>query len=352
MAGRAVLTSPVVRTGSGPVCVITTDGDITADRVVLELAEAVPVIRFDLADFPSRARLDASFDGARWAGTLTARGRTVRLEEIGSIWWWHPGLPDVSKQSLAVEEAEWVRNETVAGVAGTLASLDCLHLNHPVATRAAQIKPDVLVQAARSGLAVPPTWVGNRVDGAHRFATGLDGPVVVKSLVSPVIDYHDGHNATFYTTRLDPDILNESITACAHQLQSEIDKAFEVRLAVVGREMFAARIDAHSAAAAADFRSDYDHLTYTPTVLPGHVRSGVWALMDHYRLDYAAIDLIVDDDGQWWLVDLNPAGQFDWIPAELPELEIVPAMARLLTHGTTSPHPWPTPTPSMASGPP
>lgn len=316
-----------------PVCVITTAADLTADRVVLELTGMqVPVFRLDLADFPHAARLDADLDGTRWTGTLSVRGRTVALQDIGAVWWWHPGRPRIPTQGLPTTEAEWAEREATAGFAGVLAALDCLHLNHPDATRAAQSKPGALAQAARSGLGTPPTWIGNHPGGARRFASASPSGTVCKSLVSPGIVHRDRRHSSFYTTRIDTAQLNDSLALTAHQLQHAIDKQFEVRLIVVGAAMYAARIDAHSAAARADFRADYAALTYRPIGIPDPVRKGVTALLDHYGLCYAAIDLLIDRDDRWWLIDLNPAGHHDWLQHHLPELRISTAIADLLTH--------------------
>jgi hypothetical protein len=316
--------------------VVTTQGDVTADRVILELNQLdADVLRIDLADFPHRARLDAATAGAGWTGTLTARGRTVQLEEIGAVWWWHPE-PATVEAGLSAAESEWASREANAGLAGVLAALDCRHVNHPALTHAAQNKADVLIHASRYGLNVPPTWIGNHPTAAAGFApTGPHG-TVCKSLVSPGIAYPDGSHSTFYTHPVEVSDLDDSIALTAHQLQHAIVKQYEVRLVVVGGAMHAARIDAHSDAARADFRADYAALTYRAVDIPDAVRKGVDGLLDHYGLLYAAIDLLVDPDDHWWLIDLNPAGQHDWLQKELPELAIAAALANLLAGPSTA----------------
>ncbi|RYJ28816.1 hypothetical protein CU044_2577 [Streptomyces sp. L-9-10] len=127
-----------------------------------------------------------------------------------------------------------------------------------------------------------------------------------------------------------PAQLDDRIAAGAHQLQHAVDKLFEVRLVVVGDQQFAARIDAGSAPARADYRADYDALSYSTVSVPNSVRDGVRRLMAHYNLSYAALDLLVDADGRWLLVDLNPSGQYGWIEQALPELRISAALAALL----------------------
>ncbi|MFW6690174.1 MvdC/MvdD family ATP grasp protein [Streptomyces sp. MAR4 CNX-425] len=327
--------SDLTQTGRArPVCVITTQGDVTADRVILHLAKMnVPVIRFDLADFPQHVQLDATLDHTGWHGTLHAHGREVRLEEIGAIYWWHP-KPAGAPEGLQRADADWVGRESTVALTGVLGSLDCLHVNHPRDSRSAQRKPHVLTVAQHCGLAVPPTWIGNHLSGARFFAKNSTG-VSLKSLESPRITHPDGMHRELLTTPVEASQLDDSLTLAAHQLQHTIIKDHEVRLVVVGHQMHAARIDAHSPAARADFRADYAALTYSYTSVPEAVRAGVRGLMDHYHLVYAALDLLVDGDGCWWLVDLNPAGQHDWLQCELPRLTIAASLARMLAAGRT-----------------
>ncbi|MFE7114486.1 MvdC/MvdD family ATP grasp protein [Streptomyces sp. NPDC057654] len=317
-----------------PVCVVTTQGDLTADRVILHLADReVPVIRFDLADFPDRLRLNAVFDGARWAGTLGALGHAVELTEIGSVFWWHPE-PVRAAHTLPAAAAEWVSRESTAGLAGVLASLDCLHVNHPAATSAAQNKPDTLATAARCGLSVPPTWVGNTPAEARGFEAAAPDGVVCKSLVSPHVDHGDGHHTILYTRPLTADQLGPSLALMAHQLQHTIRKETEVRLIAVGEHLFAGRISG----AKGDFRANYGSLTYDHIDVPDPVRAGVHALLDHYDLVYAALDLLIDAEGRWWFVDLNPAGMYGWIEQHL-DLSISGALADLLQRPALSARP-------------
>jgi hypothetical protein len=323
----------VVSTGQRPgtVCVVTGAGDVTADRVVEELhRREVPVVRFDLAHFPAEVTLDAVCGRGGWRGEIAAYGRRVALEEIGAVWWWHPGLPQVAVPPECGPGWErWARREAAAGLGGVLSALECRHVNHPGATFAGQVKADVLVQAVRAGLEVPPTWIGNHLGGARAFAASTGGEAVCKSLTEPGITAN-GEHAPFFTTPVSAFQLDASLALTAHQLQRRVDKRHEVRLVMAGEEVFAARITAGSPAARRDFRADYGALAYEVEQVPGRIRDGVARLMRHYGLAFAVCDFLVGRDGGWWLVDLNPAGQWAWLEHELPGLEITGALARLL----------------------
>ncbi|WP_159029950.1 hypothetical protein [Streptomyces marincola] len=114
----------------------------------------------------------------------------------------------------------------------------------------------------------------------------------------------------------------------AHQFQRWIDKRYELRVTCVGQRPFPAEIHAGSEASRIDFRRDYDSLTYRVCALPAPVESGLRRLMKTLELHYLACDVLVDQDGEWFLVDINPNGQWGFVP-EL-RVPITRALADLL----------------------
>ena len=117
-----------------------------------------------------------------------------------------------------------------------------------------------------------------------------------------------------YTTPVTADEITEDVGHTMHLFQERIHpKAFEVRLTVVGEKMFGLRINARTEAGRTDWRADHDELVYCVTEVPADVRQGVTALLKQLGLVYAALDLIVDDQGRWVFAgDVNPNGQWAW----------------------------------------
>ncbi|WAP55767.1 hypothetical protein [Streptomyces sp. S465] len=89
---------------------------------------------------------------------------------------------------------------------------------------------------------------------------------------------------------------------------------------------------AGSDASRIDFRTDYDNLTYKPCEVPKHIAAGVHMLTYACRLHYVALDFLVDPQGHWHLVDVNPNGQWAFIP-DL-RTPITRALADLLERAT------------------
>ncbi|MPZ65760.1 MAG: hypothetical protein GEU83_09690 [Pseudonocardiaceae bacterium] len=73
------------------VLALTEECDLTADRVITELARrSVPVFRCDLGWFPTELSVDFGLDGDRWSGALRTSRRDVDLAEVRSVWYRRP----------------------------------------------------------------------------------------------------------------------------------------------------------------------------------------------------------------------------------------------------------------------
>lgn len=101
-----------------------------------------------------------------------------------------------------------------------------------------------------------------------------------------------------------------SISATAHLVQATQPKIVDVRVTVVGRTLFAAEI--HSGGAL-DWRRDHRRLSYRRCEVPDEIAEGVLALMGRLGLVFAALDFVVNRDGSWVFLEINPNGQWAWI---------------------------------------
>ncbi|OKJ09130.1 ATP-grasp ribosomal peptide maturase [Kitasatospora sp. CB01950] len=297
------------------VLVLTADLDPTADLVIAELNRRdTPIVRIDPGDFPAKLSLTAVMGSQGWCGRVRGQHRDVSMPGIRSVYYRRPSdyrLP----ADLAEADREWSRAEAMAGLGGVLASLDCVWVNHPHANRRAGLKPLALATAARAGLTVPNTLITNEPDRARRFVRQLPGGVAAyKPLGSTMPPQEDDGRVVLWTNRVAAEEIDTGVSCTAHQFQRWVDKSHEVRLTAVGEELFAAEIHAGSEASRIDFRTDYDSLTYKVCGVPEVVADGVRSLMAAFGLRYAALDFLVDNDGIWFFVDLNPNGQFGFVP--------------------------------------
>ena len=163
---------------------------------------------------------------------------------------------------------------------------------------------------------MPRTLITNNPAAAAKFVAALPGQVACYKAIGDAApaDDQDGWPQALWTNKIHADQIDTSAALTAHQWQEWIDKAYEVRLTAVNEAMFAAEIHAGSDAARLDFRRDYDALTYRVCDVPQPIGLGVQALLRAFSLRYVALDFLVDHNGRWYLVDVNPSGQWAFIP--------------------------------------
>lgn len=321
------------RLDSGAVLVVTREMDPAADLVVDALVRRqVPVMRFDMGDFPQGMTLTAEHTTGPWSGLLADDLRSVRLEGVRAVYYRRPRLPSIT-EAITEPHHSWAAEQALAGLLGTLYALPVLWVNRPEVDKIASHKPVQLPVAAACGLATPRSLITNRPEDARQFAAAVDGPVICKPLMGGPLHYDDGRRQGVPTHLIDPATLDDTVAMTAHLFQEWIQKAYEVRLTVVGRELFAAEIHAGSEASRVDWRSDYDALSYKPCTVPGPVRDGVLAWLDHFGLNYGAFDFAVTPEGEWVMFECNPSGEWHFIETRTG-LPIAAALAELLAGGT------------------
>ncbi|UXY29467.1 ATP-grasp ribosomal peptide maturase [Streptomyces sp. HUAS TT20] len=308
-----------------PILILTGRDDLTTDAVVEELVKrGEHVVRYDTADFPTASRLAVSLTGDGWAGSLTS-SRTLRLETVKSVWWRRPNefctpeeWPDHAR-ALAVSEAR-------CGLLGVLGSLPVRWINHPAKDSAANYKPTQLAVAARAGLNVPRSVITSDPEHARAFIG--DDQVVYKGLGGGVIG-PGGERRFLPVVLVSADQVDDGVSGTTHLFQERVDKAYEVRLTVIGERMFPVAIHAGSEAARLDWRADYQSLTYEVIPIPPEVKQGIRRLMNELGLFFGALDFAVTPDGRWVFFEVNPNGQWHWLTVKA-DVPLVDAMADAL----------------------
>lgn len=318
---------------AAPIVVIAQDGDTETDLVVEDLtARAARIVRFDLAEFPSRLRFTAA-PGERWSGTLTCADNSVLWESVAAAYYRRPARC-VFPGDMTGPERRFAMAEAIGGLGGLISSLPGRFVNHPGRAADAEYKPLQLQTAYLCGFRVPPTIVTNEVEAVRRFSAETVGPMVYKPLAPAVIS-EEGRVKTIYTSLVDPDDLDErQIGLTAHLFQEFIaDKVYDVRVTVVGRRVFPVAVHAGSPAERVDWRSaGYENLRYEVIDIPGDVRDSVVDYLRRLDLEMAAFDFSVDRRGRWWFLEANPQGLWGFVQ-EATGAPISRAIADLLVEG-------------------
>jgi glutathione synthase/RimK-type ligase-like ATP-grasp enzyme len=206
------------------------------------------------------------------------------------------------------------------GIGGILAGMDCVWVNRPDREAVAGLKPYQLHLARRVGLPVPRTVMTNDPAEVETFLARVGRPVVYKPFSGGILHYPDGFPIGLLTTVVGAE-LHEHLDRVRHTMcifQEYVDKAYEVRLTVIGDVWFPVVIASQDSDStridwrAAD-RTSYGD--YRP--LPDDVVAKVRTLLAELGLVYATVDFVVTPAGDHVFLEVNPDGQFMWLKHDL-----------------------------------
>lgn len=207
----------------------------------------------------------------------------------------------VDRQLYRSQWSSFIRNLTIFDHAKWI--------NHPATTYQAESKVYQLVKAVEVGLIVPETKVVNSVpcdlDPKERYA--------VKALDTAL--FYNGRQEMFtYTTMLTgAEIAKASLSEAPIILQESIEDKIDLRVTIVGEQVFPAEITKSGKGIDGDWRkTPKENLQYRPAVLPVEIESKLLRYMKLLGLTFGGIDLMYSR-GQYYFVEVNPTGEWGWL---------------------------------------
>jgi glutathione synthase/RimK-type ligase-like ATP-grasp enzyme len=318
------------------ILVLSHSHDSTARRVLEQLhRRGHQAFLFDTAAFPMQATLSASFHETGWQGALLYDGTSYDLASIQSIYVRRPNHYLVREDFPEIIQG-FLENEAYRGFGGVLRSLNCLWVNHLEAQRAAGFKPLQLQIAREVGLQTPKTLITNDPEAVRSFFFEVcDGRMIYKTLHG---NFFLGGGQTYhimYTSRVNYEHLAEleRVRLTAHLFQPYIDKAFDLRVTVVGKRVLSVAIDSQRVAASqVDWRASYKDLRYQIYELPTSLSDQCIGLVERLGLVFGALDFIVTPDGAFVFLECNAGGQWEWLEQET-NLPFAATIAEVLIAG-------------------
>jgi ATP-grasp ribosomal peptide maturase len=279
-------------------------------------------VRLDSGDFPASLSVEAQITAHGLQGLLHTPSRTADLATVRSLYYRRP--TGFAFPHLGEQDARFAVTQARYGLGGVLASLPgCRYVNHPHRIGDAEFKPAGLTAAVEAGFLVPPTLITSSPDAAREFIKAY-GPVIYKPLYNPV-HLIDGVSSVVKVAEVSVADIDDDVAGTAHLFQQRVPKVADVRVTVIGGEVFCVRIDSDLL----DWRTDYSKLTYTPVDTPPGIERALYRYLDHFGLAFGAFDFAVGPEGRWWFLECNPSGQWHWLEDETG-LPMTAALADLL----------------------
>jgi glutathione synthase/RimK-type ligase-like ATP-grasp enzyme len=312
---------------NGKILIISCDDDFHAEVMSQWLRKeclAEPV-RFDLHYFPRQSAMiveDLSHLALRLPG-----GETLWADEIISVWWRR--VSDFSFEEVLVDQQvrEFCSLNCQHAIEGFFQILGDRVVDPIFRMRAANRKLYQLHLAQGCGLRVPPTCVTNDPDIARNFITTTPGRKIYKIF--------EGINRLSATTTIIESKHMTHLNLLRHSpviFQQFIEPGFDLRITVVGKQLFPAKWISRMPEAQVDIRVDIN-AEISSYVLPSEIDLGIRKLVAKLQLRFCAIDMRVGSDGKYYFLEVNPSGQYLFVETATWQ-PITAALAQLLANPT------------------
>lgn len=286
------------------ILIITHKTDFTADFVINKLNQrGISYKRLNCEDIYKNnfeVKLDPDF-------TYSILGE----KNFESVWFRRTKLPEIT--GMEKEEQLYVLYETESLFKNIFSSLDANWVSLPSAVYEAENKVLQLKTAKKIGFTIPPTLITNSRDELKNFFIEYESQIILKPISQTRIRYNEG-TAFIFTNPISPQLIDNiedfDLTPCI--FQKAIKKDYELRITVVGDNVFSAKVDSQKDP---ETRNDWrkKKLQFEKAEIPTELRDMCIRLTKELNLQFGAIDMIKSPDGNYVFLEINPNGQWAWI---------------------------------------
>jgi len=240
----------------------------------------------------------------------------IRGTEVDAAWLRRVHWPSRTQIEVAKEDSKYVFDEGrkyFDNVIERLSRSSCHFLNPRASTIRGEMKVEQLDACYELGIKFPETLISSDPDEirafVHQHRTVAVKPIDVHTWKLP-----DGGSLMTYTntiTAADIDgISDESLMACPVIYQRCIQKSYDVRVVAVGDKVFACRLNTPAGTTDLHPFQGTDELTFSRMEAPAPMVKAMLSLTNHFSLQLASSDFVVDETGEFYFLDLNPGGAF------------------------------------------
>lgn len=219
-------------------------------------------------------------------------------------------------------------------IACMLEALPVRCINKLSASRLVRNKAVQLHLASQSGLRAPATRLSNAPAAVREFFDQNPDTLICKPFAPHVWQQQDSGEiaiaGTFSLNReeLPPD---EVLTYAPAIYQKRVSKQFDVRTVLMGRCVYSFAL--RTPANALDWRFDgaMRHLEVEMITTPPDVENGLLHFAQNAGICFGSADFAVDQNGQWWFLEINEQGQFLWLDEFCPRAALQQKFCAFLT---------------------
>lgn len=297
--------------------ILTEKTDLTTDYLILKLLERnIPFLRLNTEEYGSEFNI--SLDYRTNSYKLLCQSKEYTIDDFSGVYFRRPALPNLSN-IIPKNEISFVEREIEALFSGFFRLLSSVKwLNHPRNIFLANSKIEQLKTAQNIGFMIPSTLISSNKSEILNFIKD-ETEVIAKAVKHGFYEYEDKVYLAFTQTLGEDFIVNiDNYIRVPMIFQKKIPKTYDIRVNVIGSKVFAtALLSQEWDFSKTDWRVwdvcekfDLKHIALS---LPVEIENKCIEINRFYDLNFSAIDLVLDTNGDYYFLELNPNGQWAWI---------------------------------------
>lgn len=310
------------------ILIVSSQQDDHAVAVMRRLDQrGAPYLLLDTSAFPTKLQLSVEYLRGERSVSLRdiSRGTDIDLSTVRTAWYRRPQPLVLHSGIVDPATSEFTFNECVEAVSGLWQIIDAHWINHPVYDAAAARKLAQLKVAAEAGLTVPRTLVTNRPAEAERFFRSTPGgKFIYKSFQNTGQAWRETRLLTAEAVKKLDDVQYAPVI-----FQEYIPARCDLRVTIIGEQLFAIAVYTDPQHYAFDYRMNLETVRAETFELPRSLETALLRLMRRLNLVYGAIDMRYTPDGDYYFLEINPAGQWQFLE-EKTDLRITDYFAHFL----------------------
>lgn len=260
-------------------------------------------------------------------------------KEIKTVWNRRKSQPAAPKGLIDENVREYIARESQFFLDSLPQILNCFWVSDPDAISLAARKPYQFFKAKELGFKIPQTIISNSQKLTKTFINQINDTIAVKALCMPHVPIPNSEKEALilYTKKKEREELRPllvNIRNCPTVFQEYVEKEFELRITVVGNQIFPCAIySQYSERTREDWRRyDLPNTPHKVHELPQDIQMKCLKLVQELDLVFGCIDMIVTPKGEYIFLEINPNGQWLWIE-RLTGMPIGKTIAEMLING-------------------
>jgi glutathione synthase/RimK-type ligase-like ATP-grasp enzyme len=315
------------------IVIVTNAADVHSDAVEVWLKEwKLPYFRFHPDELLSRyeVRYNLGHSSHTFEVYDTFSGTQCLPEKVKSVWFRRP-LPPLSHKLSSVDSKDFFIDEISAFIASFYVAMENAHWTNPLPLRTMVNDKLMQLKIANSlGFRIPNTIVTTKPIEAFNFYMEENQNCIVKPFRQTMIE----GNLKIFTHKLEQELTIgdfNSVIAAPTLLQQFIKKTSDLRVTLIGEEIFACRIYSQTnEKTKIDFRvTDVLEIPHEIVELNSNFKQQIIAFAKKFQLPSCEFDFAEIEGEEPFFLECNPNGQWLWIEI-MCKVEISKSMARHL----------------------